>query len=704
MTNHDDICLQHLKEDAEAGSLFKWGWQDIHYNRDDPIPYRPESNWWKHESQEFFLVSELVKKVEPYLELIPQRLGKVCSFHYCHDCKKPVVTWDIHVPERDSSGKIVWRDENRNIVIEDDDEVDVFSFGKNIRNYKCLCHESRVENSNVSAVNKGNWEQCKLPQIENAYFEWHNQDYFRFFEQFLSYCSENKLCTCYWPQLSKKALDISNLAYDKMIDIIFDFELICEALDEVEDHPSLNFFRHLTFRNCHQVAKGLLTHTFFYSNYHQVNMDMNSFAKEITNCEFSSKHEIQKQIERLEPLSAVFINEIQPLFLDLYTECLHKHPHPKIFYERGMLRMHRGEYQEFLEDIRELIRLSEKDRYEDLLTSDLYLCEGSSYNEVGLYDQAVVSLTKAIQKNPQNKEAYFERAAAYFELGNFDQALQDYLQSGVKLKSGSGNWLDFSGGLMIGLKNGGALSLDQFLPSLYSSAKGLGGFLWATILHPIETPRQLGTDVGEFILLLKDCDKKELAQLLVPEMYDLVVTWDELSQKERGQKAGFCLGKYGTDILLPVATLKGVKYVNSYRKIRQTEKLCALETLAQSQQSKSELTQAAVKWDKQRREWFANVKIIADKQGKHIVNHKNFKVGNSEWTHPDPQGILNKHAGKGQKIKGIPGEGDYRERIDCGEIIGYFINDETKERIPTTMATIRYSKNGAHIVPAAPKK
>ncbi|MGL4348334.1 MAG: polymorphic toxin type 50 domain-containing protein [Chlamydiales bacterium] len=41
--------------------------------------------------------------------------------------------------------------------------------------------------------------------------------------------------------------------------------------------------------------------------------------------------------------------------------------------------------------------------------------------------------------------------------------------------------------------------------------------------------------------------------------------------------------------------------------------------------------------------------------------------------------------------------------IDCKEIIGIYITNEGKTRVPTTMAKIHYSKKGAHIVPAAPK-
>ena len=48
---------------------------------------------------------------------------------------------------------------------------------------------------------------------------------------------------------------------------------------------------------------------------------------------------------------------------------------------------------------------------------------------MGKYEQAIEALSAAIKKDPKNKAAYFHRAAAYFETGNFDEALNDYLRS-----------------------------------------------------------------------------------------------------------------------------------------------------------------------------------------------------------------------------------------------------------------------------------
>lgn len=44
-----------------------------------------------------------------------------------------------------------------------------------------------------------------------------------------------------------------------------------------------------------------------------------------------------------------------------------------------------------------------------------------------------------------------------------------------------------------------------------------------------------------------------------------------------------------------------------------------------------------------------------------------------------------------------------REVVDFQEIIGKYVDPSTGKSYDTTMGTIHYSKEGAHIVPARPK-
>jgi hypothetical protein len=92
--------------------------------------------------------------------------------------------------------------------------------------------------------------------------------------------------------------------------------------------------------------------------------------------------------------------------------------------------------------------------------------------------------------------------------------------------------------------------------------------------------------------------------------------------------------------------------------------------------------------------------LEAAKQGKHIPTHNNYIPGRSPFTHPDPQGLLNRFAGTGQAVAGVAGQPGFRERVNFGQVIGQIeVNGVLTN---TTKGIIHYSKAGAHIVPAHP--
>jgi hypothetical protein len=95
-------------------------------------------------------------------------------------------------------------------------------------------------------------------------------------------------------------------------------------------------------------------------------------------------------------------------------------------------------------------------------------------------------------------------------------------------------------------------------------------------------------------------------------------------------------------------------------------------------------------------------RLLEGKQGKHILGHNNYRSGNSILTHKDPQGLLNKFAGKGDPVGGTRGAPGFKERVDFGEEIGKHVDSQTRVATPTTKGIIHYSKDGAHIVLARP--
>ncbi len=416
----------------------------------------------------------------------------------------------------------------------------------------------------------------------------------------------------------------------------------------------------------------------------------------------------KQQIETRYSKAHDSITELETSYQNIFVNCSREHNAPSAFYTLALLEFQKGEYTNAIDNLKILLDKVDLKELEASLASNIYTSEGEAEVEAALYDDAIPSLSKAIERNPLNKEAYFERAIAYFEKGDFDLSLKDYLASekGFDLDSNQDSWeiSQFALGITVGGARGLGEATAQFLPSICASVHGMGNLLWTTVSQPIEAPKQFAAATIEFCNFLRTSNKAELAEGLVPELYKLVVDWDDLSNRERGELAGYVLGKYGTDILLPVAALKGVKFVQAYHGIRKAEKLCTLETLAKSSKNKAALTEAAANWQEQRKIYFAKIQLEADKQSKHIVGSWNHEVEKSIWNHPEPETLLKKHAGKGQKVQGVFGEPGYRERVDFGETIGYFVNNKTNEKVPTTMGTIHYSKKGAHIVPAQPKK
>jgi filamentous hemagglutinin len=92
----------------------------------------------------------------------------------------------------------------------------------------------------------------------------------------------------------------------------------------------------------------------------------------------------------------------------------------------------------------------------------------------------------------------------------------------------------------------------------------------------------------------------------------------------------------------------------------------------------------------------AGPKIRFDKQGKHIPGHNNFQPGKSEWTHPDPQALLDQFGGTGARRA-------QRELVEFGTLIGFHVDPILRTKTPTTRGVIHYDNTGgAHIVPTRP--
>ncbi len=118
-----------------------------------------------------------------------------------------------------------------------------------------------------------------------------------------------------------------------------------------------------------------------------------------------------------------------------------------------------------------------------------HLILGQAYFDSRQFYKAVEALSEAIQNDPTNKELYFQRSAAYFEIGDFDLAIEDFLTSNkLTVKSLNRNVVsaEFATALFTSLCTESAHELVDFVPSLCHTTYGLGTVLWSTVVqHPL---------------------------------------------------------------------------------------------------------------------------------------------------------------------------------------------------------------------------
>ena len=603
-----------------------------------------------------------IAQLSLYADQIPTTACR-CDFRFCLQCQTPVAR-GVFLDEN------IWEEEEEHTYV--------------MICYKCRCLKNWYDENNLDADEDDKrdeeiaikyWQTCNHRAVPYKYFFIPSN--ILFLKQHLKYCRENPTCLCYWPYRSKRACEISNAIYHKMYHLVKNLSL--------RKPNSSGFPGFASLENAYDILTSLFIHSFFYSQYRQVLL----------------------QLAQLEESDLIIkaLDEMQPDFLHLYSECLEKHPHPKIYYERGMILFHQGKALDSLSDIRALIAWAEN-HHQELLTSELYLQEGTVYAELGLYDKAVVSLSRAIHKDPNNKQAYFERATAYFELGQFDLSLEDYLTSKIKpqpIPTESLDLISFSLGLTQGIVKGGSEAGAEFIPTLLSSMQGLGHGLWAFAQDPVQVSLAFAEAAQACIQFVKDHTSIEVLTSLVPELKELIETWDTLEKPKRGEITGYIIGKYGVDIFAGVGLTKGMKL---YRELKKANTILTFEALVTSEKNKTLIALESAKRAQTRKSVLtnANLKIQWDKQGKHIQAHKNFQTNRSILEHPDPQKLAHDFCGKGMRNANRQvGTAGYKEIVNFKEFIGYVVDWETGEKIATSWGKIHYAKDGIHIVPTKPR-
>ena len=289
--------------------------------------------------------------------------------------------------------------------------------------------------------------------------------------------------------------------------------------------------------------------------------------------------------------------------------CLQYHKNPIAHYERGLFYFLEGNSYDALKHLRWAL---DKTNTQNLkkIESKAQLLKGQLESELGLYAEAAISLNEAIQKDPSNKEAYFERATLYFGQKKYDLSIKDFLKSDVKntpIEAKDSLTLDFAKGLTIGTAKGIGEGLAGFIPSLLSSINGIGHGLWSFAASPYECSKELVTACQDCFQFLKESSSTKLLTAVIPEFKEMVGASEELSENKKGEIFGYVIGKYGTDILAFTGSVKAIK---TYRNLKKANAAFLLGKFSKRSKETEAIQAAAAAWNK-----------------KHLAAIKKFKKG-----------------------------------------------------------------------------
>ena len=421
----------------------------------------------------------------------------------------------------------------------------------------------------------------------------------------------------------------------------------------------------------------------------------------------SNINRINNQAKNAFQILSTIPETIIPIYKELIESCCHHQSYNMVpMYNRGLIALMEGNIDGSLSDIISFIELAKKNGKENLLTSEVFQKQGEAFLEVGLYHEAIESLNTAIANDPKNLEAYFQRASAYFEVGDFEKSLDDYIFSKKPDYFVPNNIApnEFMDAFSRAAFNGACDAACDFVPSLCNTFYGMGECLWAFGEHPIDSVNNLasaGYEIAEHIVdYLKTVDRDKLHEY-ADELVGLYENFNQLTDHEKGELVGYTVGKYGVDIFAGSAAIKGI---SAFKKLKEANRICNLESMTISVSSKEAVISKGLQQYSERSKFFANSEIHWGRQNKHIPGTNNYEVSKhrSILEHNNPTTLLKKHAGSGIPERGTPGMPGYKETIDFREHIGIWKSPDGSLQLPTTRGTIHYSKDGAHIVPARP--
>lgn len=522
------------------------------------------------------------------------------------------------------------------------------------------------ESSKQCVMDEYEGVECYCPNLSvyQGYVDFDLQKYCFNLKRHLEYCQENQKCNCYWPERSQQAAQISDLAYLLFRDLILSTSLL-ELLEDCDAQTEFGITES-GFLNLHGLTISFIAHQLHFIDYYNVCRNIESYS--IYKYEESEAAKIKDKLDDI-------LEALYPKCLFLCNSCYKKHPSFNVNEEIRFMKLLVNDISgleitevsatsiswfpvprscDFSESVvnfpitsvefKSGVAHEEKNKilggyeFNALATifypgSDVLLEQGTVLNNLLLYQRAIQVLSQAIQLNPRNRDAYMERATAYFETNQFQLALRDY-ESAKKLLTvppfiADGryssmaktvyvpeNKTEFSVGLVSGTLHGAQASAIEFVPSMFTCCRGILNGLWAFVCSPHEVSREMVNSayaIGEF---LSNHSSEECFQCIVPELKELAVSWKELNDHSKGLKIGYIIGKYGVDIFaVPMA----FKSVSKIRALKRANTMCTLESCAISQANQAKILEESVRQASLREAIISEAKI----SGKILVRSSN---------------------------------------------------------------------------------
>lgn len=474
---------------------------------------------------------------------------------------------------------------------------------------------------------------CQSPSIYLGYIDPDFQKYHAHFKQQLYHCDKHRKCDCYWPEYSSRAAQISDIAYLLFKDLILTTSLSTLLTDEKEQKAWMQ--NPGWFLNRHGLTIAFIVHQFRFSDYYHVCKDIENYA--------ALKYSV-RDAEKIKDKLGDILEALYPKFFALHTSCYAKHPCTAIENEIRLMKLlvrdlsgfnkkfsipfsenieniNLNGFDEFVDnsieaellleyendlktqviDFSEKFAHSENDDFAIPFStqSEILLEQGSILNDLLIHKGAIKVLTEAIKLNHSNRNAYIERATAYFETNHLNLALKDYEKAQqlsivfpLKLKHQlimiyvPENKTGFAKGLVAGIIEGASISGQELVPSIIDSCRGIINCLWAFALSPVDVSQEMVNAtyaMGEYVA---SHSTMECLECVVPELRELSLAWNIINDREKGKKIGYIIGKYGVDVFAPIAAIKAV---NKVRALKRANTMCTLQGCAASQAQRKKI-------------------------------------------------------------------------------------------------------------------